>query len=155
MVTTGIVAPELARRFAPGRLCGAALPAAPSTRAPISPIGPYNELQFDVPLLKEGDVNARVWICVREIEQSLVADRANPRSLAGRGDPDLRFPPPPEKREAAALVEGFRGDIFVWLRLAADGTVITLPSARSVVVSMAAAGGGGRGQYRRRFPALQ
>ncbi|MDI6837687.1 MAG: hydrogenase expression protein HypE, partial [Rhizobiaceae bacterium] len=25
--------------------------------------------------------------------------------------------------EGAALVEGFRGDIFAWLRLSADGTV--------------------------------
>jgi Ni,Fe-hydrogenase III large subunit len=28
-----------------------------------------------------------------------------------------------EPREGAALVEGFRGDIFVWLRIDADGAV--------------------------------
>ena len=32
---------------------------------------PYDELAFDVPVLKEGDVNARVWIRIREVEQSL------------------------------------------------------------------------------------
>ena len=32
---------------------------------------PYDELDFDVPVLDEGDVNARVWIRIREVEQSL------------------------------------------------------------------------------------
>ena len=32
---------------------------------------PYDRLRFEVPVLNEGDVNARVWIRVREVEQSL------------------------------------------------------------------------------------
>ncbi len=32
---------------------------------------PYDRLRFDVPVLTEGDVNARVWIRINEIEQSL------------------------------------------------------------------------------------
>ena len=32
---------------------------------------PYGELDFEVPVLEAGDVNARVWIRIREIEQSL------------------------------------------------------------------------------------
>ena len=32
---------------------------------------PYDELQFEVPVLDAGDVNARVWIRIREVEQSL------------------------------------------------------------------------------------
>ena len=32
---------------------------------------PYDELSFEVPVLDAGDVNARVWIRIREVEQSL------------------------------------------------------------------------------------
>ena len=122
MVTTGVVTEELARRFAPGgyvgRASGRDFDARRDLRYP-----PYDELQFEVPLRKEGDVNARVWIRIREIEQSLalivqILDRlpggAIKASLASTA----------EEREAAAVVEGFRGDIFVWLKLAVDGTVI-------------------------------
>jgi len=31
---------------------------------------PYDTLQFTVPGLAEGDVNSRVWICIREIAKS-------------------------------------------------------------------------------------
>ena len=30
---------------------------------------PYDELVFEVPVLEEGDVNARLWIRIREVEQ--------------------------------------------------------------------------------------
>ena len=43
-----------------------------------------------VPVLDDGDVNARVWIRIREVEQSLGADRADPRRLPrGRSRADL------------------------------------------------------------------
>ena len=106
-------------------------------------------------MLEAGDVNARVWIRIREVEQSLSLIDADPRPAAGRRD--LRSTPSAERRagEGMALVEGFRGDVLVWLRLDADGTDRALPSARSVLVPVAAAGGGDRGQHRRRLPALQ
>jgi len=121
MVTTGIVTAELARRFAPGgyvgRACGRAFDARRDLAYP-----PYDELQFDVPLLQEGDVNARVWIRIREIEQSLTLIAQILDRLPG-GAIKASLVPVTEEREAAAVVEGFRGDIFVWLKLAADGTV--------------------------------
>ena len=121
MVTTGIVTAELARRFAPGgyvgRACGRAFDARRDLAYP-----PYDELQFDVPLLQEGDVNARVWIRIREIEQSLTLIAQILDRLPG-GAIKASLVSAAEEREAAAVVEGFRGDIFVWLKLAADGTV--------------------------------
>ena len=57
--------------------------------------------------------------------------------------------------EGLALVEGFRGDVLVWVRLGAGRHGRALPPARSVLVPVAAAGGGDRGQHRRRLPALQ
>jgi Ni,Fe-hydrogenase III large subunit len=122
MITTGIVTPELARRFAPGGYVGRASGRAFDARRDLS-YWPYDELQFEVPLRKEGDVNARVWIRVREIEQSLALIAQILDRLPG-GAIKAALPSASEEREAAAVVEGFRGDIFVWLRLAADGTVI-------------------------------
>jgi NADH:ubiquinone oxidoreductase subunit D len=49
----------------------AAPPAARSTAASTPGYAPYDALSFEVPVLTEGDVNARVWIRAREIEQSL------------------------------------------------------------------------------------
>jgi Ni,Fe-hydrogenase III large subunit len=121
MVTTGTVAPEFAQRFAPGGYIGRACGRAFDARRDLS-YPPYDELQFDVPLLKEGDVNARVWIRIREIEQSLALIAQILDRLPG-GAIKTSLAAIAEEREAAAIVEGFRGDIFVWLRLAADGTV--------------------------------
>ena len=74
-------------------------------------------------MLSEGDVNARVWIRIREVEQSLslidqILDRLpeGPVCIAAIG-------PRPGTREGMAIVEGFRGDILVWLRLDGDGVV--------------------------------
>ena len=63
-----------------------------SRRTPGYP--PYDTLQFDVPVFQEGDVNARVWVRIREIEQSLGADRADPGRAARRAGHDRR----PERR---------------------------------------------------------
>src|SRR5437016_12444464 len=122
MVTTGIVKPEFARRFAPGGYVGRASGRVFDARRDLA-YPPYDELQFDVPVLKEGDVNARVWIRVREIEQSLsLIAQILDRLPGGAIKATLAFAA--EEHEAAAMVEGFRGDIFVWLKLAADGTVV-------------------------------
>jgi Ni,Fe-hydrogenase III large subunit len=74
-----------------------------------------------VPVLNEGDVNARVWIRVREVEQSLaLIDQI----LGGlpQGPSRIDVGHCPEAREGMAVVEGFRGDVLVWLRLR-DGQI--------------------------------
>ena len=45
--------------------------AAPSTRVRRFAYPPYDDLDFEVPVRDDGDVNARVWIRIREVEQSL------------------------------------------------------------------------------------
>ena len=69
-VGTGIVRADFARQFGAGGYVGRASGRAFDARkTPGYP--PYDQLDFEVPTLTEGDVNARVWIRIREVEQSL------------------------------------------------------------------------------------
>ena len=76
-----------------------------------------------MPVLDDGDVNARVWIRIREIEQSLSLIEQILDAPAGRRGRGRLAADAGETREGLALVEGFRGDVLVWLRLDADGRV--------------------------------
>src|SRR6185369_15422264 len=103
-VTTGILKPELARQFGAGGYVGRASGRGLDVRrTPGYP--PYGALQFDVPVLAEGDVNARVWVRIREIEQSLglieqILERLPDKPLM------VEIPDKGEVREGLALVEG-------------------------------------------------
>jgi Ni,Fe-hydrogenase III large subunit len=120
-VGTGILSPVLARQFGAGGYVGRASDRAfDARRMPGYP--PYDELQFEVPVLEEGDVDARVWIRIREVEQSMsIIDQILQRLPPGAISHPLASTA--EAREGVALVESFRGDVLVWIRIAADGTV--------------------------------
>ncbi len=120
-VATGVLKPELARRFAAGGYVGRASGRGFDARRAFA-YAPYDRLSFEVPVFEEGDVNARVWVRIREVEESL--------SLVGHllgslpdGPASATVAPAGELREGVAIVEGFRGDVLVWLRLGADGAV--------------------------------
>jgi Ni,Fe-hydrogenase III large subunit len=119
-VDTGVLKPALAKRYAAGGYIGRASGRSFDARRTL-PYPPYDSLRFDIPVLHEGDVNARVWIRAREVEQSLslidqILDRLPEGPLRAKEDQVW------EPREGIAIVEGFRGDILVWLRLR-DGRV--------------------------------
>jgi Ni,Fe-hydrogenase III large subunit len=120
-VTTGILRGELARQFGAGGYIGRASGRAMDVRrTPGYP--PYDTLQFDVPVFQEGDVNARVWVRIREIEQSLgLIDQILAR--LPEGPIKAEIPNTRQPREGLALIESFRGDVFVWLRIGADGSI--------------------------------
>jgi Ni,Fe-hydrogenase III large subunit len=120
-VTTGIVKPEYARRFGAGGFVGRASGRAFDARRTPG-YAPYSELAFDVPVLEAGDVNARVWIRVREVEQSLVLID---QLLDRLPDGETRTGVESAARicEGMALTEAFRGDVLVWLRLDGDNRV--------------------------------
>ena len=68
-----------------------------------------------MPVLQEGDVNARVWVRIREVEQSLsLIEQILGRMPAGPVTTGV----PARTGEGMALVEGFRGDVLAWLRVA-------------------------------------
>lgn len=120
-VGTGFVRPALIQQFGCGGVIGRAGGRAfDARRQPGYP--PYDQLAFETPARTDSDVNARVWLRIGEVEQSLalieqILERLPPGPVRG----DLNVPG--RDCEGVALVEGFRGDILVWLRLAADGTV--------------------------------
>ena len=120
-VSTGIVRPEYARAFGAGGFVGRACGRSFDTRRAIG-YAPYNDLTFDVPVLTAGDVNARVWIRIREVEQSLALIDQILEHLP-EGEPLAAVKPSGKECEGLGLTEAFRGDVLVWLRLDAAGQV--------------------------------
>jgi Ni,Fe-hydrogenase III large subunit len=118
-VSTGVLKLELARQFGAGGFVGRASGRTfDARRAPSYP--PYDQLSFEVPVLPEGDVNARVWIRIHEVKQSLaLIDQILTRLPQGT----VRVELPSNAGEGMAVVEGFRGDILAWIRVAQDGRI--------------------------------
>jgi Ni,Fe-hydrogenase III large subunit len=121
-VAAGIVRPDLVRRFGCGGFIGRASGRDfDARRWPGYP--PYDVLRFEVPVLQEGDVDARILIRLSEIEQSLVLlEQMLPHLPAGEVYAALP-PAPGEACEGMALVEGFRGDVLAWLSIDAEGQI--------------------------------
>jgi len=120
-VGTGRLSSELAHQFGCGGFVGRASGRSFDARRDF-PYPPYDELAFDVPTFSEGDVNARLWVRIREVKQSLglierILDRMPPGAIAVEAAPTW------ETCEGLALVEGFRGDILCWLRLGPEGAI--------------------------------
>ena len=119
-VATGRLTAALARQFGAGGFVGRASGRPFDARRAVA-YPPYDQLKFDVPVLEEGDVNARVWIRIREVEQSLsLIEQILAQAPAG----PLRVPVIPvagDTREGLALVESFRGDVLAWVRFDSDG----------------------------------
>jgi Ni,Fe-hydrogenase III large subunit len=122
-VGTGILSAQLALQFAAGGYVGRASGRAFDARR-LPGYAPYHQLRFDVPVLEEGDVDARVRIRMREVEQSMsIIDQILQQLPSG----PVRNPVSPSSlsgvREGVALVEGFRGDVLVWVKTAPEGHV--------------------------------
>ena len=121
-VATGILAPDARPRSSAPAAMSAAPRAAPSMRARQPGYAPYDELEFEVPVRDDGDVNARVWIRIREVEQSLaLIEQILERLPEGKLHTDRAESG--GASEGLALVEGFRGDVLVWVRIGADGAI--------------------------------
>ena len=112
---TGILNPALANRFGAGGYVGRASGRNVDARRQWA-YPPYDQLAFDVPVLEEGDVNARVWIRLREIEVSLSLIDSLLQDLPA-GAIRAELPPAASPEEGIAAVEGFRGDVLVWVRV--------------------------------------
>ncbi|MGO9986919.1 MAG: NADH-quinone oxidoreductase subunit C [Rhodomicrobium sp.] len=120
---TGIVRAAYARTFAAGgyigRACGRDFDARRAFEYP-----PYDSVEFHVPVRADGDVDARVWIRIDEVAQSARIVRQLLDML--EPGPVLAAPPPFRPSEGAAVTEAFRGDLFLAVRLDAQGNVAHL-----------------------------
>ena len=122
-VGTGVLSPAEARLYACGGPVGRASGRTFDARR-MPGYAPYDRLRWEVPTLDDGDVNARILIRMREVEQSLalilqLLDGMPPGPICAA------LPTPSgATAEGAALVEGFRGDILVWLRIDGDGKIL-------------------------------
>ena len=120
-VTTGIVTSELAQQFGAGGYVGRASGRAFDARRVLA-YAPYDSLSFEVPVLEAGDVNARVWIRIREIEQSLsLIDQILAATPSGAIKATIGKI---KSCEGLGIAEAFRGDVLVWLKLDGKGRVV-------------------------------
>lgn len=112
-VGTGVLSPALARKYGCGGFVGRASGRNFDARRNLA-YPPYPALRFDVPVLNSGDVNARVWIRISEVEQSLSLIEQILAALPGGS---IHTVVPRHSGEGLSLVEGFRGDVLAWVRL--------------------------------------
>jgi Ni,Fe-hydrogenase III large subunit len=119
MVGTGIVTPALAATFAAGGFVGRASGRGFDARGTPG-YAPYDRLTFAVPVLTAGDVDARVRVRMAELGESIVLVRT---LLADLPEGGAAVPLSPATGEGIGWAEGFRGDIWHWLRV--DGGQIS------------------------------
>jgi len=117
---TGVVSRALVERWAAGGHVGRASGRSFDTRRDL-PYAPYKDASFEVPLLTTGDVDARVWIRIREIGQSIALLKRWLADIPG-GETRVALPKSEGTREGVAMTEAFRGDVLVWVRIL-DGRI--------------------------------
>ena len=114
-VSTGILRTELARQFGAGGFIGRASGRAFDVRKTLG-YPPYERLAFEMPVLDAGDVNARIWVRIREVEQTSALIDQILQQLQN-GPIRIEIDPGAGASEGLAMVEAFRGDVLAWVRL--------------------------------------
>lgn len=118
LLGVGTVDPGLAAAFAAGGYVGRASGRGfDARRRPGYP--PYDGLDVAVPVLEGGDAAARLRIRLRELEASAGLLR---RLLGALPEGRLTLTLPMASGEGIGVAEGFRGDVWHWLRL--DGGLV-------------------------------
>ncbi|MDR3506693.1 MAG: hypothetical protein P4L64_02225, partial [Caulobacteraceae bacterium] len=117
-VGTGFTDPALVARFGAGGFVGRASGRDFDARRDLA-YAPYDQLAFEVPVRQDGDVNARIWIRILEVQESLsLIDQILRRLPEG----PIRQGLSDGSGEGVAVAEGFRGDVLAWVRIR-DGVV--------------------------------
>ena len=114
--TTGILKPETARDLGVVGLAGRASGFDHDLRHDF-PHAAYNQVQFTVPVYREGDVLRRMHVRRDEVRQSLSIIEQVLGKLPD-GPVRAEVPELPPDRVALGYVEGWRGEIFHWIRTA-------------------------------------
>jgi Ni,Fe-hydrogenase III large subunit/Ni,Fe-hydrogenase III component G len=114
--TTGVLKPEVARDLGIVGIAGRASGFDHDLRRDF-PHAFYDQVQFTVPVFTEGDVQRRMAVRREEIYQSLAILRQIMEKLPS-GAIRVRLDEVPPDRTALGYVEGWRGEIFHWVRTA-------------------------------------
>ncbi|HVV71363.1 MAG TPA: NADH-quinone oxidoreductase subunit C [Verrucomicrobiae bacterium] len=116
--TTGVLSPRTARDLGVVGIAGRASGFDHDLRRDF-PHAAYDQVALAVPVYQEGDVLCRLQVRVDEVRQALaVIDQ-----LLGKipsGDLRVAVPQLPSNAVALGYVEGWRGEIFHWIRTAPD-----------------------------------
>ena len=115
MLTTGRLLPELAGRYAVSGVIGRAVGRVGDVR--VNPgYAPFDRIGVEVPVQPAGDVDARVRVRLAEIDESLHVLRVLAEDVPQGA---TAIPLPQASGEGLGWAEGFRGDIWHWLRIEA------------------------------------
>ncbi len=121
LLSTGYLKPETAHQFGclgyVGRASGQHFDVRHN-----NPYPPYDRLSVDVPVFEAGDVTARMQVRMQEIMISLKLVDTLLDELPS-GDICHDMPVPAENAEGIACVEGWRGEIFSYVRFGEAGRI--------------------------------
>lgn len=112
--TTGVLSPKIARDLGVVGVAGRASGFDHDLRRDF-PHEAYDQAEFSVPVFEQGDVLHRMQVRVEEVRQSFgiirqLAGKLPPGSVCGS------LPELPPGTTALGFVEGWRGEIFHWIR---------------------------------------
>jgi Ni,Fe-hydrogenase III large subunit len=116
--TTGILKPDTARDLGVVGVAGRASGFDHDLRRDF-PYAAYDQVQFIVPVYQEGDVLRRMQVRIDEVRQALPIIEQVLRALP-EGPTRVSMPELPENAVALGYVEGWRGEIFHWIRTASN-----------------------------------
>jgi Ni,Fe-hydrogenase III large subunit len=87
-----------------------------------SPFPPYNKIEVNVPVYTTGDVNARVWVRIEEVRESIRIIRVLLGDLP-KGEIVVKCPLPGVDKTGFSVVEGWRGEVLCWLQSDPNGHI--------------------------------
>jgi Ni,Fe-hydrogenase III large subunit/Ni,Fe-hydrogenase III component G len=117
--TTGILKPATARDLGVVGIAGRASGFDHDLRRDF-PYAAYGGMSFTVPVYQEGDVLRRMQVRIDEVQAALSIIEQAIATLPD-GPTRVKVPAPPANQVALGYVEGWRGEIFHWIRTAGDG----------------------------------
>ena len=112
--TTGILKPETARDLGVVGIAGRASGFDHDLRRDF-PHAAYDQVKFIVPVYREGDVLRRMQVRIDEVRESL-AILEQVLARLPEGPIRVTLPPLPANAVALGYAEGWRGEIFHWIR---------------------------------------
>ena len=117
--TTGILKPQTALDLGVVGIAGRASGIDRDLRRDY-PHAAYDQVNFTVPVYREGDVLHRMQVRIDEVPVALSIIEQIVATLP-EGPTRVDVPTPPANQVALGYVEGWRGEIIHWIRTAADG----------------------------------